>query len=108
MPVLQSCQFFSAVTTSAMPVAYASLLHSAHHGTQWPEMAVRRSIDRAARGEWDDSISNTAGLGREERKVADLAGIVCDAQAARGEFLALRQGDRALTYAELPSAGDSA
>jgi hypothetical protein len=33
------------------------------------------SIDRAARGEWDDSTSNAAGLGREERKVTNQAGI---------------------------------
>jgi long-chain acyl-CoA synthetase len=36
--------------------------------------------------------------------MTNLAGIVQDARAARGEWLAVRQGDRALTYAELEHA----
>jgi hypothetical protein len=40
--------------------------------------------------------------------MADLAGIVHDTQAARGWFLVLRHGDRAVTCAELPPARDSA
>ena len=35
-PVLEPCQFFSAVTAPAIPPAYASLEHSAHHGATSP------------------------------------------------------------------------
>jgi long-chain acyl-CoA synthetase len=47
---------------------------------------------------------------RGERGAAmtNLAQIVRDAEAARGEFLALRHGDRALTYAELALASGQA
>ena len=40
--------------------------------------------------------------------MTNLAGIVQDAQAARGEWLALRQGELALTYTELADASGQA
>ena len=40
--------------------------------------------------------------------MTNLAGIVQDAQAARGEWLALRQGELALTYTELARASGQA
>ena len=40
--------------------------------------------------------------------MANLAGIVRDESSARGEWLALRQGERALTYAELERAAGQA
>ena len=40
--------------------------------------------------------------------MTNLAGIVRDAQEARGEWLAVRQGELALTYAELARASGQA
>src|SRR5215470_1974409 len=52
----------------------------------------------------------TCAVGPDERSaaMANLAGIVRDESSARGELLALRQGDLALTYAELERAAGQA